>query len=119
MSKSWYVLASKQFENVFAWNRIRDAAWAADRILQRGGTVVLLYMAGCGARREFEERLFPRAQYWDPLAHGTHAIAIATEDYPALSQFDCFDGSHIDAADSRAWATALGWVILAARARRS
>lgn len=84
---------------------------AANRIIDRGGQVVLLYMAACGERRRIEERRYPRARYWDPLAQETQAIAIATEDYPELSRFACWDGSHIDAADAPAWATALGRLI--------
>lgn len=84
---------------------------ATNRILDRGGQVVLLYMAACGERRRIEERRYPRARYWDPLERETRAIAIATEDYPELSRFACWDGSHIDAADAPAWAGAFGRII--------
>lgn len=90
--------------------RILDAT---NRILDRGGRVVLLYMVACGERRRIEERRYPRARYWDPLARETRAVAIATEDYPELSRFACWDGSHIDAADAPAWATALGRMVRA------
>jgi hypothetical protein len=84
---------------------------ASDRILRRGGTVVLLHMTACGERRDIEERLYPRARYWDVLARETHAIAIATEDFAELSHFDCFDGSHLDAADTPAFSKALGRLV--------
>lgn len=90
---------------------------AANRVIDRGGTVVLLYIAACGERRRIEERRYPRAQYWDPLAQESRAIAIATEDYPELSNFACWDGSHIDAADAPAWAKALEKVIRRAHPR--
>jgi len=80
-------------------------------ILARGGTVVLLYQPGCGPRQAIEERRFPRARYWDPLAQSTKAIAIAGADYPSLTRFDCFDGSHIDAADAPRYAGALASII--------
>ncbi len=81
---------------------------AADRIMARGGHVVLLYMPGCGERLRREESLYPRARYWNRLADSTRAIAIATEDYPPLSRFACFDGSHLDAADAPVFAANLG-----------
>jgi hypothetical protein len=81
---------------------------SADRIMARGGKVVLLYMPGCGERLRIENRIYPRARYWDRLAQATHAVAIATEDYPALSGFECYDGSHLDATDAPKFAAALG-----------
>jgi len=90
---------------------------AADRIVDHGGTVVLLYMAACGERRRIEERRYPRARYWDPLTGQTRAIAIATEDYPELSQFACWDGSHLDAADAPVFAAALARVVERERIR--
>jgi len=84
---------------------------ASDRILARGGTVVLLFMAACGERLGIEERLYPRSRYWDVLARATNALAIATPDYPGLSRFECFDGSHLDAADAPAFATALARLV--------
>jgi len=88
---------------------------AVNRIVDRGGTVVLLYMTGCGERRRVEERRYPRASYWDPLATGARAMVIASEDYPQLSHFDCFDGSHLDVADAPAFAAALGALVVGAR----
>ncbi|MCC6930209.1 MAG: hypothetical protein IT359_14585 [Gemmatimonadaceae bacterium] len=81
---------------------------SVNRILDRGGRVVLLYLPACGPRRAIEERRYPRATYWDPLARETRAVAIAAEDFPELVSFDCFDGSHLDQGDAPRFASALG-----------
>lgn len=86
---------------------------SVNTILDRGGTVVLLYLPACGERRSIEERRYPRGRYWDPLAQSTRAVAIATEDYPTLMNFDCFDGSHIDAGDAPRYTRALADVLAA------
>ena len=106
------VLAAAHPPNAAEFSALRKRIdRASERVRARGGTVVLLYMAACGRLREIEDQLYPRAQYWDLLVRETHAISIATEDFPALSQFDCFDGSHIDAADAPRFSVALGRLI--------
>jgi len=89
---------------------------ATNRILDRGGRVAFVYLAACGRRLEIEERRFPRARYWDPLAARTRAVAIASADIPELTRFACFDGSHIDEHDAPAYSRGLADAIKAALA---
>jgi hypothetical protein len=72
---------------------------AVRRIQAHGGSVVLLRMPSSGPVRDIEERFFPRARYWDVLAHTTPAIAIHSDDVPALARFVAVDWAHLDAQD--------------------
>ncbi len=84
---------------------------AAATIQARGGKVAFVYLAACGPRLEIEERRYPRHAFWDLFARSTPAIAIASQDIPQLNGFDCYDGSHIDAADAPAYSRALATAI--------
>lgn len=86
-------------------------ARAAATIRARGGTVAFVYLAACGSRLEIEERRYPRSVYWDPFVSRVPGIAVASEDVPELSRFDCWDGSHVDAADAGAFSRTLASVI--------
>jgi hypothetical protein len=88
-------------------------ARAAAAIRARGGKVVFVYLAACGSRLEVEERRYPRARYWDAFVSRVPGIAVASADVPELSRFDCWDGSHIDAADAPAFSRALASTIKA------
>lgn len=90
---------------------------AVNRIIDRGGQVVLVNLAACGERGDIERARYPRARYWDRLAQQTRAIALTSEDYPSLSRFDCWDGSHIEAQDAPAYARALATIMREAGAR--
>ena len=65
----------------------------------RGGTVVLIYTPGCGGKRVVEEELYPKAQFWTPIADRV-AIAIDLDDYPGFDRLPCYDGSHLDVDDA-------------------
>ncbi len=84
---------------------------AASAIQARGGKVAFVYLSACGSRLEVEERRYPRSVFWDVFARTTPAIAIASQDIPRLNGFDCYDGSHIDAADAPAYSRALATAI--------
>jgi len=73
---------------------------AVERIRARGGEVVFITMPACGGRRPIEEARYPRREYWDRLASATSARSINTADYPALSDFPCYDRSHLDRTDA-------------------
>jgi hypothetical protein len=85
------------------------AAWLADAlalepaiaaIKARGGNVAYVRMPTCGERWEADERITPKAQFWDQLASKTHAVAIHFKDYPELANVRCPDASHIDSKDA-------------------
>lgn len=79
---------------------VRRLDSAARRIRDRGGRVVFITMPACGRRLPIEEARYPRVSYWDRLAEGTSARTINTADYPELSGFPCYDGSHLDYRDA-------------------
>jgi len=68
-------------------------------IQARGGQVVYVRMPTCGTRWQVDETKWPKALFWDRLAHSTRAMTIHFKDYPALSGFTCPDTSHIDSKD--------------------
>ncbi len=76
-------------------------------IQARGGKVVYVRMPTCDERWTAEERMFPKAQFWDELAARTHAIAIHFKDDPTLASFPCPDTSHLDKRDAPAFTRAL------------
>jgi hypothetical protein len=80
---------------------------AVAAIQARGGKVVYVRMPTCDALWDADERMFPKAQFWDQLAARTHAIAIHFKDDPTLASFDCPDTSHLDMRDAPAFTRAL------------
>lgn len=88
----------------------RDPApWLADaaliepaiaQIQARGGQVVYLRMPTCAERWEADERMFPKARFWDVLARRTRAITIHFKDHPELARLQCPDISHLDGKDA-------------------
>jgi hypothetical protein len=80
-------------------------------IQRRGGKVVFVVLPGSGPVRAYEDDQYPRARYADVLATRTPAVMINAEDHPALSGFDCPDGSHLAAADTPRFTQALAEII--------
>ena len=76
--------------------RISEIEAMVSRIHQRGGRVIFLRMPSCGEILKLEEEPWPRRGYWDRFAASTSARTVHFADYPALSLFDCPDGSHLD-----------------------
>jgi len=89
-------------------------AGAVDRLQKRGGTVVLVYMPGCGGRKVLEERRYPKAIYWGEVVAQVPAITIDFEDYPEAGTLACFDGSHLDRRDATRFTA---WLASEVRAR--
>ena len=81
------------------------------QIQARGGKVVYLHLPACGGRLAIEERRYPRDSYWDRLATSTSGVAFHAGDYPLLSEFPCYDGSHMDMADAPAFTRALAELV--------
>lgn len=107
------------------WTRTSDnpAPWLADALAQelyialihaRGGKVVYVRMPTCDERWEHDAIKTPKALFWDRLAQATQAVTVHFQDYPALSDFECPDTSHIASKDGPRFTAAL-LEILAAR----
>jgi hypothetical protein len=110
-----------------AYRQRGRAAWEADAervgqlvrsIQARGGTVLFARFPTSGAVREREERLFPRAAFWDPFLQRTGASGLNYADSPALSRFKCAEGSHLDYRDTPAFTQTLWQEIEAGTAIR-
>jgi hypothetical protein len=78
-----------------------------DAIQARGGKVVYVRMPTCDERWDADERMFPKALFWDQLAARTHAVAIHFKDDADLARFQCPDTSHLAAKDAPAFTRAL------------
>ncbi len=76
-------------------------------IRNRGGQVVFVVMPTSGMARDIERRRYPRSRFWDRLAAQISARTIHFEDFPALRDFVCPDGSHLDYRDQVRFTTAL------------
>ncbi len=73
----------------------------------RGGKVVFVVMPVHGMVRAIEQRQFPRSRFWDRWAALTSAHTVHFEDVPALRDFVCPDGSHLDYRDQARFTAAL------------
>ena len=79
-----------------------------DRIRARGGEVVFVRMVSSGAVRRIEDTRYPRARYWARLLQRTGGKGLAFEDVPALSRFECPEGSHLDSRSAPEFTRLLG-----------
>lgn len=70
-----------------------------DSIQSRGGRVLFVAMPSSGLIRAIEERRFPRSLYWDKFLEIVDVPGIRTNDTPAMKDFSCPDGSHLDHRD--------------------
>lgn len=83
--------------------RVGELVQAITAIRQRGGRVVLVRMPSTGELRALEERITPRAPFWERIVHESGAPGIWFEDHPDLASFSCPEWSHLNAADSVAF----------------
>jgi hypothetical protein len=85
----------------------RHLAGLAARIREHGGSVRFLLLPSSKLVRLLEERRFPRALFWDRFAETVAAPTLHFEDVPALREFTCPDGSHLDFRDRARFSAAL------------
>ena len=81
-----------------------------EKINKRGGNVIFLVMPTSGMIREIENRKYPKALFWDPIARAIPATMIHTSEHAALSNFYCPDGSHLDYRDKARFTAAFAQV---------
>lgn len=81
-------------------------------IRRRGGRVLVVRLPTSGLITLLDEQRFPRAAFWQEMARNVGAPTLHSADVPALREFHCPDGSHLDMRDrarfSSALVTALG-----------
>ena len=66
------------------------------KINARGGKVIIVNFPMSGELERLNEIAFPREQFWDVMTKNSSADFIHYKDYLQL-QFDCPDGSHLEA----------------------
>lgn len=90
-------LASANFPD-FKDNAARIATMVR-RIEARGGEVVFVVFPRSGLVWEADAKRYPRADFWDRFRMETGAKGVHYLDVPALTTFQCPDGSHLDKRD--------------------
>lgn len=80
---------------------------AFDKIRARGGTVILIRPPSNGPHLESENKLFPRAMYWEQLLKQSNTPGIYYGDYPATAGMVCTEASHLNPDDAIAYTTSL------------
>jgi hypothetical protein len=70
-----------------------------DQLRKHGGNMVLVRMPTTDAHWEADEKMAPKAMYWDRLQILSGIPTIHFMDHENLSKFDCPDTSHLDAQD--------------------
>ena len=87
-------------------------AAAAERIEARGGAVLILKLPVDAERAAFDERWYPRAQYWDAFVAASPVKVIDGSDEPELAWVPTPDASHIDARDRQAFTIGLARILI-------
>lgn len=72
-----------------------------DRIQERGGQVIFVRMPTDKLIWEFDNKSYPRDDFWDVFASNTPATTVHFMDYAVLQEQDLPDGSHIDQRDKK------------------
>lgn len=92
-------LGAKLLDETALATRIDEMARAARLIELRGGRVVFVRMLATGELARLEEAEFPRARTWEVLVGRPGLRGLHVDDFEALRNFDCPDGSHLDFRD--------------------
>ena len=72
-----------------------------DKIKSRGGSVVFIRPPSGGSFLARENKLFPRAEYWDQLIKHTHVSGFYYKDFPAVADMVCPEESHLSPSDAK------------------
>lgn len=81
---------------------LRDArivSHMASTIQARGGHVIFVALPSSGMVREIEKRRYPREQFWSRFINESGVTGVHSAYEPALQNFICPDGSHLDMRD--------------------
>lgn len=88
---------------VFEWVRAIQA---------RGGEVIFYESPTSGLTRTINDRLYPRAEYWDRFAAASPAPVVSANAEPELANTPLPDDSHIDYRDKAAYTRTLAKVLV-------
>jgi hypothetical protein len=91
-----------------SWERLaQKSEKAVKEIEAHGGSVVYVRYPMGKEPWEFQERLYPKAKYWDVFAKKSAADMIHFKDVDGMSGYNLPDASHLDVRDKRAFTLAL------------
>lgn len=89
-------------------NAMHDELAAQVRAIRaRGGEVIFVRPPSSGPFLEFEQKVFPRANFWDVLLQRTDAAGVHYEDHADLQDVELPEWSHIRAGDTPKFTRAL------------
>jgi len=91
--------------------QIDRLAKAVTRLRARGVKVLLLRSPSDGEYLAYENRLFPRAQTWEPLLAASGAPGLHFQDYPELQGYHLPEWSHMTRAEAERYTAALYGII--------
>jgi hypothetical protein len=80
--------------------RFHDVAAAVQKLQSRGCKIVFVRLPNSGELKALEDRVTPRAAFWDRIIRDTSVPGIHYEDFPDLASFKCPEWSHLSAGDS-------------------
>ena len=101
------IAALKLSDNSFYRQHIGEVAAMTAAIRARGGRVTFVAFPESGYVKDIDDRRNPRSAFWDQFATGVGTQTLNFEDDPALRQFICPDGSHLDYRQRAAFTEAL------------
>lgn len=79
-----------------------------ESIESHGGRVLFVEMPTSGMVRDIDRKRYPRAEFLDVFERETGTSVLVSEDDPALKNFVCPDGSHLDLRDRKDFTEAMG-----------
>jgi len=83
------------------WMKAALSNWqpSVETFTARGGTVVFVRFPVSSQRWQQEGRVWPVAEFWNPLMERLQVSTVHFADYPNMSVFELPDSSHIDFKD--------------------
>lgn len=78
-----------------------DLARFRSELNSRGGELVLIRMPTTGEHWNIDQKVAPKAVFWDNLEEWSGIPTIHFQDHEELADFDCPDTSHLEANDAR------------------
>jgi hypothetical protein len=95
MSQPFVPLSAEKKDAIF--NSVKRDV---DKIKARGGQVLFVRTPSSGPFRQAEIKGYPKTAYWDRLLTQTGCKGIYFTDYPATSNFECVEWSHLKPSDA-------------------
>jgi hypothetical protein len=80
--------------------RFHDVAAVVQKLRSRGCKIVFVRLPHSGELKSLEDRVTPRAAFWDRIIKESAVPGIYYEDFPDLASFTCPEWSHLSAGDS-------------------